>query len=298
MRFKLALVAAILVPATLLAQTTTVDFEDLSLPGPNTFYNGSDLAGGFISRGVFFNNSYNSVFQSWSGWSYSNVVDVTTPGFINQYAAYHLPSGGGDGSPKYGVAYNFSVGDARVLLPSGHRPLAMRVTNTTYAALSMLNGDSFAKKFGGPSGNDPDWFLLTIQGRDAGGFLTGTVDFYLADYRFTDPAQDYIISQWTTVNLQTLPENTVALTFQLTSTDVGSFGMNTPAYFAMDNLQIAAIPEPGVLALAGLAITGGVVGGWRQSRRLRGRNRRQARGAQRMPLRRSSPSTAVSDATR
>jgi hypothetical protein len=31
-------------------------------------------------------------------------------------------------------------------------------TNTTYAALSMLSGDSFAKKFGGASGDDPDWF--------------------------------------------------------------------------------------------------------------------------------------------
>jgi hypothetical protein len=31
----------------------------------------------------------------------------------------------------------------------------------------MLNGDSFAKKFGGASGNDPDFFKLTIIGKNA-----------------------------------------------------------------------------------------------------------------------------------
>ena len=33
----------------------TVDFEDLPLE-PESFYNGSDGAGGFVSRGAFFNN--------------------------------------------------------------------------------------------------------------------------------------------------------------------------------------------------------------------------------------------------
>jgi hypothetical protein len=37
----------------------------------------------------------------------------------------------------------------------------------TYAALSMRDGDGFAKQFGGASGDDPDYFLLTITGRDA-----------------------------------------------------------------------------------------------------------------------------------
>jgi hypothetical protein len=34
------------------------------------------------------------------------------------------------------------------------------VTNTTYAYNSMRDGDMFAKKFGGPTGNDPDWYKL------------------------------------------------------------------------------------------------------------------------------------------
>src|SRR5262249_15531077 len=75
----------------------TIDFEDLYLD-PESYYNGSDGAGGFTSYGAFFNNSYNSMFKSWKGWSYSNVTDVTTPGYQNQYSAYNLPDGGGDGA--------------------------------------------------------------------------------------------------------------------------------------------------------------------------------------------------------
>ena len=37
-------------------------------------------------------------------------------------------------------------------------------TNTTYTALSMLNGDGFAKQFGGASGTDADWYNITIEG--------------------------------------------------------------------------------------------------------------------------------------
>src|SRR5207249_4062813 len=118
----------------------------------------------------------------------------------------------------------------------GTRPLSARIANTTYAALSMLNGDSFAKKFGGASGNDPDYFLLTITGLDSQQHSTGSVDFYLADYRFANNAQDYIVSDWTTVDLSSLGLDTQTLSFGLTSSDVGDYGMNTPAYFALDNL--------------------------------------------------------------
>jgi hypothetical protein len=218
------------------ALADTVDFEDLTL-APESFYNGSDGAGGFISQGAFFNNSYNPQFGSWSGWSYSNQTDVTTSGFMNQYSAYNLPDGGGDSSANYGVAFTFQFGDAYVLLPDGTTPASVRVTNTTYAALSMRDGDMFAKKFGGPDGTDPDFIMLTIHGLDTNGDATGSVGFFLADYRFQDPNLNYIVSSWTTVDLTPLG-NAISLAFELTSSDLGPFGMNTPAYFAIDNLVV------------------------------------------------------------
>src|SRR5438874_4964536 len=76
------------------ADLITIDFGDLVLD-PESYYNGADGAGGFVSGGAFFNNKYNAQYGVWSGWAYSNQTDVTTPGFMNQYSAYNLPHGGG-----------------------------------------------------------------------------------------------------------------------------------------------------------------------------------------------------------
>ncbi len=235
-RFLLGSIVSLVVLQPASAQLVrVVDFEDISL-APNSYYNGSDGAGGFTSRGAFFNNLYDQTFGIWTGWACSNVTDVNTPGFSNQYSAYNLPGGGGHDSANFGVAFNFSLGDARIELPAGRKLRSVRITNSTYAALSMKLGDAFAKKFGGPTGNDPDFFLLTIYGLDAQEMPTGSVDFYLADYRFADNGSDYIVDGWSTVNLTPLGD-AVTLVFELTSSDNHpQFGMNTPAYFALDSL--------------------------------------------------------------
>ncbi|MEE8305729.1 MAG: DUF4465 domain-containing protein, partial [Gammaproteobacteria bacterium] len=108
-------------------------------------------------------------------------------------------------------------------------------TNNRSAYYSMLNGDSFSKQFGGADGDDPDWFLLTIEGFDEQQNSTGTVDFYLADYRFGENNLDYIVDDWTRVDLFGLGV-VQELTFSLSSSDTGGYGMNTPAYFAMDTI--------------------------------------------------------------
>lgn len=253
-----------------IGQTLTVDIENGTFPigqpllsVTNQFENGQNLSGSFISAGAIFNNNYDTMFGVWSGWSYSRVFDITTPGYTNQYAAYNVlgssGAAGAGGSANYAVAYGFPgfgsipPDPITILLPTGYFPLSMQVTNTTYAALSMLNGDTFAKKFGGTSGNDPDFFLLTIKGLDAANQQTGSIDFYLADYRFSDNSLDYIIDRWTTVDLSSLGPDTVALSFSLSSSDVGPFGMNTPAYFAMDYLVVTPVPEPACW-LAALAL--------------------------------------------
>ncbi|MGL4419862.1 MAG: hypothetical protein ACRCZF_04275, partial [Gemmataceae bacterium] len=72
----------ILMTAVTSAQSPAT-FDDRSLPGPNSFQNGAGLnpAGAFQSGSATFNNDYNPMFQSWSGWSYSNVTNITTAGF-------------------------------------------------------------------------------------------------------------------------------------------------------------------------------------------------------------------------
>ena len=118
----------------------------------------------------------------------------------------------------------------------------------------MRDGDSFAKKFGGTSGNDPDFFRLTNNGLNALSQPTGSVDFYLADYRFSNNASDYIVTSWTAVDLSSLSASTNALTFSVASSDVGGSGINTPTYFAAD--QITTVPEPASGMLLALAAAG------------------------------------------
>ncbi len=212
---------------------------------PGSFYDGADLAGGFVSGGLNFNNDFDPMFASWSGWSYSNTTDTTTAGFANQFSA--IAGGGANQSDTYAVGTAFTG----AVVPTIRRNPAstgtfrsIDITNTTYATLSMLQGDGFAKQFGGDSGDDADFFLLTIEGFDASASSVGTVDFYLADYRFADNRQDYIIDQWTTVDVSAL-SSAVELRFALSSSDVGAFGINTPAYFAVDNIKTAGqTPTP------------------------------------------------------
>ena len=126
-----ALIAMLLLTSSLAAQTATM--EDLSFPGSSTYVNNTP----FASSGALLNNTYNSTFDVWSGFSYSKVKDVTTAGFGNQYAAYQVPlpgnplGAGAGGSNNYAVAYNFSPGDAIIMLPANTRPPSMAITNTT-----------------------------------------------------------------------------------------------------------------------------------------------------------------------
>ena len=223
-------------------------FDDLSL-APGTYENGATLSGGFVSDGLGFNNTYDATFDSWAGFGYSSIQDGTTAGFGNQYAAKPGLAHSGN---NYGIAFedSFTPVTPTISVPVGLSVSGLYVTNTTYAYFSMLDGDFFAKKFGGASGNDADWFKLTATGFN-GVSTTGTADFYLADFRDSNNSNDYIVSDWQYFDLSGLGSATT-IQFSLSSSDNGTFGMNTPAYFAIDD--VAAVPEPASLAVLGLGV--------------------------------------------
>jgi len=209
---------------------------DLAPLGTNEYWNGSDRHGGHLEGGAFFENHYDALYDSWAGFSLSRVNSTNTPGYANQYAVFSGAGVGGTGI--YATVYDSAWDEADIVtLPTPSSALGFYVNNTTYAALAMRDGDAFSKKFGGATGNDPDWFLLTITGRDEAGTSLGNVAFYLADYRFATNSQDYIVEDWTWVDLTSLGPDVKTLHFTLSSTDNGMFGMNTPAYFAMDEFR-------------------------------------------------------------
>ncbi len=247
------LVAGLALPglmASASAGAAVSTFDDLTLAPESYFF--PEITTTFTSGGAGFNHDFEDVgFPGccWSGWTYSNQTDNTTAGFTNQYAA--VTGGGVDGSANYGLAY---LGVPTVTFATPSVVSGGWFTNTTYAALSMRDGDSFAKKFGGVTGDDPDFLRLTIIGKDAGGATTGSVDFYLADFRSADNSLDDIVSDWRFVDLSGLGVVS-GLAFELASSDNGPFGINTPGYFAMDSLAANAVPEPAMplLLLGGLA---------------------------------------------
>jgi hypothetical protein len=273
--------AAALTCSVGVARANTVNFEDNALAA-ESYFNGPtanavdepDPYGGelpvkvgtFTSGGAAFGNEFNANYFSWGGFAYSNVTDNTTPGFGNQFSAF-AGGGHGPGADNYGVAFGYngntnptSAADVADLphfvLPSDGMVQSAYFTNTTYSGLSMRDGDQYAKQFGGPNGDESDWFKLSIYGVTAqGDLLPQSVEFYLADYRGDN---DYIVSAWTLVDLSPLAAAR-SLFFNLSSTDNGDYGMNTPATFAIDDIQFVQAPEPASWALLAVGMAALVV---------------------------------------
>jgi len=217
-------------------------FEEFNLP-LDTFLNGSDgqtvYSDGAINFPTFFNGTF------WlGGWAISTMRDDSTSGYENLYSAFAsrnelMGSGSGVGFQSK----TYAIGQQNAIIQmngntTGKVVNGFYITNTTYAYNSMRDGDSIAKKFGGTNGTDPDFFKLEIQKYSNGELAPQVVEFYLADFRSDDSNEDYIVNDWQWVDLTSLG-NVDSLQFTLNSSDIGNFGINTPLFFAIDNLEIS-----------------------------------------------------------
>jgi hypothetical protein len=191
-------------------------------------------------------------YRSWFGAAVSNLTDKTTAGLTNQCSVYG--TGGQGGSKNFAVvacdSFDPSVNTLAFAEPTVETSFShLWVTNTTYAALSMLNGDSYARKFAYPTeatenteATPGDWFLLTITAKDSAGLATGEkVEFYLADFRTAESKG--VVTGWEKVDLSPLGDKVHSIHFSLWSSDTSTSGentyMNTPAYFCFDDVVFA-----------------------------------------------------------
>ncbi len=233
------------------ARASIVDFDDKT---PGGYY--APATGGSVDwqdNGATFGMVEDLSFgYYWEGFAYSDVNNPATGGFNNQYAVY------GDGRDRsdagvYAVGYIGFYGPTQLSLPAHSLVDGFYLNNTAYAALDMINGSGFTKAF-----STNDWLKLTVEGFDGAANL-GTVDAFLADftgYSVGDDKNSYLLTDWAWVDLSGLGSNVTSLSFSLSSSDSGMFGMNTPAYFALDELSYAAIPEPGTLTLLAAGLGG------------------------------------------
>lgn len=182
----------------------------------------------FFTSGDFaFNSGCMSDYSYWYWFGYASSTETKFETLADQWN--NVVGGGYNGSKNYGVAYAAAFnGPCYVTLLSDEPAVVpgFYITNSSYAYTSMTEGDASAKKFG-----TGDWFLLTIKGYDADDNETGKKEYYLADMR---EDYGYIINDWRYVDLSSLGKVS-KIGFELTSSDNGSWGMNTPAYFCFDD---------------------------------------------------------------
>lgn len=208
------------------AQSFTEDFEGFTLAA-NSVYSSTNSVP-FQGTSAIYQYKWSSGFWA-GGFAYTNKYDSATAGFGNLYGV--KPLKGYNGSNIYVVGQDRGI----IKLKAPYKGVeGFYITNTTYAYKSMKLGDSFSKKFGGTTGNDPDFFKITMKGYSGGVLKTDSVEFYLADFRNSNNSLDYIVNSWQWVNTMTLGEID-SLKFFMYSSDVGSFGINTPLFFGLDN---------------------------------------------------------------
>lgn len=222
------------------AQVYESNFESLTVPSVG-YWNGStnpNMSTGFNNEACYFNTYYNSGFGGYweSGFAYSNTIDTVTPSIPNLYGC--AAGKGFGGSNNYAMGQQNSIVKINSInTPHTKSVEGFYVTNSYYAYASMKYGDTFETAFGDSSGNRPDYFRLVVRAYLNGTIKSDSVIFYLADYRFVNSSQDYIIKNWTWVNCQSLGA-VDSVKFEMQSSRVGAFGINTPLFFAIDNFTV------------------------------------------------------------
>lgn len=216
-----------------------IDFNQLELKA-NSFDTGTQLVDstdGFISNQLFLpvnpqENDY------WTGYALSNIYSkliVQTPSPFAAFASsqkdgkfmvYNQPQTPAAAALEFENNAEFVVG-------------SIDVANTQLAHLVMKYGtENGIRNFGGENNNELDWCKLIIEGLNAQGVKTDTVNFYLADYRFENKKKNYIVSDWTTVDLKKLGKvNKIIFSIDSSIRDEENHIL-TPQQFCLDNIKL------------------------------------------------------------
>ena len=202
---------------------------DAHFTGPGEHIADASLAD---EAATFLNETYESWGSIyWAGFAFSTVSNTTANSHTNQYAA-------AQGFPRaYAVGYHDYyqniAPEIAFALPCA--PKSVRLNNTTYAALTIRDGDGYG--FAQPFASN-DFFVLTLTAYDREDRVVATTNHYLADFR---DGKTFIQTNWTTLDLAWMPPNVASIVGTLTTSDVGAYGPNTPMYFAW---PISPMPIP------------------------------------------------------
>lgn len=198
-------------------QTTIVDFEDVAL----TLGISTDTS--FTSKNSIFSGN---PLEFWNGGIVcSSKNDTVTSGYLNQFSC--IAGSGAFNSTNFGVIYSLGTFTCPANDGANYSIKSIMINNNTYAYMDIKKGSGLSEKF-----IAGDWFKVSITGY-LGNIKTSTVDYYLADFR---DGKSIILNEWKKVDLTALGKvDKVAFTFD--SSDKGEWGINTPTYVCIDNIE-------------------------------------------------------------
>ena len=204
----------------------------------DTFWTNALQESFLVSGKVKFNVSGGYSSDSWTGFTYSNMLGNNSNDDFEKFSCY-----------KSATEFESSV-HGILLLDEYQKPITLEtldgenhlfksisINNTYYLYDAISNEKYGSKKFGGESGLDPDFLTLTITGFNKNNTQRGTVEVPLADLTPSNNRDDYILSEWITIDLQ--PIGAVnRLEFVLVSSDSEAGKINTPAFVCFDEIKI------------------------------------------------------------
>lgn len=217
------------------------DFTELLPAGLKTdsSWIGAPETNGFSYRDIFFPTHFEESDSSWQGFGISNIVSTSqSEDEIPHNSAYSNASS----RNTFSVVKHPNGSDQAPTLKfednKNHRLKSMEINNTTLGVFLLKYGNENFDRMGYPVDTDPDWFKVTITGIDVSGTVTGSQDFFLADYRFDYYKRDYIVDSWEEINLSGLGKIN-QLKFSLSSSKTNEEGgMITPEVFCIDNIKV------------------------------------------------------------
>jgi hypothetical protein len=158
--------------------------------------------------------------------------DMENKDWENQYSVY---ASNNPENNKFAIAYvsmpdetdpEIYVNKLSITFSQTVQQLSFDVANTTVAALLIKDGSDYSKKF-----EEGDWFKLSYQAYDSKGqgIPETAGEIFLAE-------GTSVLDKWVTIDI---PGNSAIsrLEFSLSSSDNSPFGMNTPAFFCLDNIK-------------------------------------------------------------
>lgn len=225
---------------SLFSQNVTFDFENLSMPDTG-FWNGADSSvynHFYGNEYLHFENNYESQYF-WSGFAFSNWGDTLSNDYSNQWSVYSQAAHSGS---VFGLAYikfdwqaPFTHTFAQIIFQSKVKLDSLFLTNSTYTALTIKNGSSYSNPF---STANQDYYKIVmyfINGNDT----IDTLEHFLADYRTIDSV---VVKNWQKVDL-TAVDSVTKIAFDAKTTDIGTYGPNTPLYFCIDDIYFNPSPS-------------------------------------------------------